>query len=390
MKNLRTRDHESRVSELTPPALPGLVSHRCPGATGLAGAGLGWGCAAERPQVLHGRRLESPAGFWLLEVGAQSWAWTSEGRQASPRHLLSTGEAPARSPAGTVGTNRGIRQVAPRVLQTETNLLSVSHPPRSVCVPALLFPGGRPASRDSDTEPALPFRRPCVCSSVTRVIEEVTESRGAGPRGEGTHRRVWDRAPRRDRGGSRRARTGRGARPSTWGRGTGGRPPEAEGRGARRAEAPGVRADPLVDDGHATVAVQLQLLPRGLEPHHLGQEPSQLLMFCGAKEGGRAGVAAPGRVCCAGSARAGGPAAGAAAALPAPAEARARARACRGLTGGSGRGRSRSHVPFLTASVATNTLSSWWVFMRPRIFFTAPSRLGTSSLWPQMKSFLLR
>lgn len=304
------RSREPHEQAHPPPALPGLVSHRCPGATGLAGAGVGGGGgAAERPQVLHGRRLESPAGFWLLEVGAQSWAWTSEGREVSPRYLLSTGEAPARSWAGTVGTDRGIRQVAPRVLQTETNLLKVSHPPRSVCVPALLFPGGRPASRDSDTEPSLPFRRPCVCSSVTRVIEGATESRGAGPRGEGTHRRVWDRAPRRDRVGSRWARTGRGARPSARGRATGGCPPEAEGRGVRRArpaEAPGVRTDPLVDDGHATVAVQLQLLPRGLEPHHLGQQPSQLLVFCGAKEGGRAGVAAPGRVCCAGSARAGG------------------------------------------------------------------------------------
>lgn len=53
-------------------------------------------------------------------------------------------------------------------------------------------------------------------------------------------------------------------------------------------------------------------------------------------------------------------------------------------------GQSRARLPVLTASVATNTLSSWWVFMRLRIFLTAPSRLGTSSLWPQMKSFLLR
>lgn len=50
----------------------------------------------------------------------------------------------------------------------------------------------------------------------------------------------------------------------------------------------------------------------------------------------------------------------------------------------------RSQIPFLTASVATNTLSSWWAFMRLRIFRTAPSRLGTSSRCPQMKSFLLR
>lgn len=55
--------------------------------------------------------------------------------------------------------------------------------------------------------------------------------------------------------------------------------------------APGVRADPLVDDGHAAVAVQLQLLPRGLERHHLGQQPLQLLVFCKVKKGGRAGVA---------------------------------------------------------------------------------------------------
>lgn len=50
----------------------------------------------------------------------------------------------------------------------------------------------------------------------------------------------------------------------------------------------------------------------------------------------------------------------------------------------------RKCIPSLTASVATNTLSSWWVFIRLRIVLTAPSRLGTSSLCPQMKSFLLR
>lgn len=34
--------------------------------------------------------------------------------------------------------------------------------------------------------------------------------------------------------------------------------------------APGVGADPLIDDGHTAVLVEFQLFPRGLEPHHLG------------------------------------------------------------------------------------------------------------------------
>ncbi len=45
-------------------------------------------------------------------------------------------------------------------------------------------------------------------------------------------------------------------------------------------------------------------------------------------------------------------------------------------------------VPSPSASVATKTCWSLCFFMRLRIFFTAPLRLGTSSLCPQMKSFL--
>lgn len=33
-------------------------------------------------------------------------------------------------------------------------------------------------------------------------------------------------------------------------------------------QAPGMSADPLIDDGHTSILVQLQLLPRGLKPHH--------------------------------------------------------------------------------------------------------------------------
>lgn len=47
-------------------------------------------------------------------------------------------------------------------------------------------------------------------------------------------------------------------------------------------------------------------------------------------------------------------------------------------------------IPSTMASVAMKTLLSLCLSMRLRIFVTAPWRLGTSSLWPQMKSFLLR
>lgn len=43
-----------------------------------------------------------------------------------------------------------------------------------------------------------------------------------------------------------------------------------------------------------------------------------------------------------------------------------------------------------SASVATKTLSSLCFFIKLRIFLTAPLRLGTSSLCPQIKSFLRR
>lgn len=33
-------------------------------------------------------------------------------------------------------------------------------------------------------------------------------------------------------------------------------------------QAPGMSADPLINDGHTSILVQLQLLPRGLKPHH--------------------------------------------------------------------------------------------------------------------------
>lgn len=49
-----------------------------------------------------------------------------------------------------------------------------------------------------------------------------------------------------------------------------------------------------------------------------------------------------------------------------------------------------SCIPSIMASVAMKTLLSLCLSMRLRIFFTAAWRLGTSSLWPQMKSFLLR
>lgn len=51
-----------------------------------------------------------------------------------------------------------------------------------------------------------------------------------------------------------------------------------------RAAAPGMRANPLVNDGDASVLVELQLLPGGLKPHHLGQQPFQLFLLCKAKE----------------------------------------------------------------------------------------------------------
>ena len=47
-------------------------------------------------------------------------------------------------------------------------------------------------------------------------------------------------------------------------------------------------------------------------------------------------------------------------------------------------------LPSPSASVATNTLSNLCFFIKLRIFLTAPFRLGTSSLWPQIKSFLRR
>lgn len=43
-----------------------------------------------------------------------------------------------------------------------------------------------------------------------------------------------------------------------------------------------------------------------------------------------------------------------------------------------------------SASVATKTLSSLCFFIKLRTFLTAALRLGTSSLWPQIKSFLRR
>lgn len=43
-------------------------------------------------------------------------------------------------------------------------------------------------------------------------------------------------------------------------------------------------ADPLIDDGDASVLVQLQLLPRGLKPHHFWQQLPQFFLFCEAKE----------------------------------------------------------------------------------------------------------
>lgn len=48
------------------------------------------------------------------------------------------------------------------------------------------------------------------------------------------------------------------------------------------------------------------------------------------------------------------------------------------------------YSPPPSASVATKTLSSLCFFIKLRIFLTAPLRLGTSSLWPQIKSFLRR
>lgn len=43
-------------------------------------------------------------------------------------------------------------------------------------------------------------------------------------------------------------------------------------------------ADPLIDDGDASVLVQLQLLPRGLKPHHFRQQLPQFFLLCEAKE----------------------------------------------------------------------------------------------------------
>lgn len=42
---------------------------------------------------------------------------------------------------------------------------------------------------------------------------------------------------------------------------------------------PGMSADPLVDDGDASVLVQFQLLPRGLKPHHFRQQLPQFFLF---------------------------------------------------------------------------------------------------------------
>lgn len=47
-------------------------------------------------------------------------------------------------------------------------------------------------------------------------------------------------------------------------------------------------------------------------------------------------------------------------------------------------------LPSSSASVATKTLSSLCFFIKLCIFLTAPLRLGTSSLWPQIKSFRRR
>lgn len=43
-------------------------------------------------------------------------------------------------------------------------------------------------------------------------------------------------------------------------------------------------ADPLIDDSDASVLVQLQLLPRGLKPHHFRQQLPQFFLFWEAKE----------------------------------------------------------------------------------------------------------
>lgn len=140
--------------------------------------------------------------------------------------------------------------------------------------------------------------------------------------------------------------------------------------GALGDRAPGVGADPLVDDGHAAVLVPLQLPPRGREPHHLGQQPPQQLDLCkgGALTQAQALDGPPGR-------RRASPQRGGAtprARRPVPAR------------------RRPSGLPAGAASVATNTVRSPSCSRRRRTFRTAPSRLGTSSLCPQMKSFLLR
>lgn len=180
------------------------------------------------------------------------------------------------------------------------------HPTRRAGLFPALFPCsplGQACSRnngDTQSSRCQVFGRPWACSAGTRVMEAV-----AGPRGAGL--RVGSRPPTRggkgeawtkcDGGtgecaGRRGADTGNDAprQPSRHGTNHhGGGQETVEPTAGSGAAAPGMCADPLVDDGHAAVPVQLQLLPRGLEPQHLGQQLLQRLVLCNVRGAGDRG-----------------------------------------------------------------------------------------------------
>lgn len=123
---------------------------------------------------------------------------------------------------------------------------------------------------------------------------------------------------------------------------------------------------PLVDDGHPAIFEQLQVLWWCLKTHHFWQQSRQFLQFCNIwqfeKTFQNATIPKDYINCL---------------------KQNAPNFQCKSILGSE-------PLPSPSESVATNTLSSLCFFIKLRIFLMAPLRLGTSSLWPQIKSFLRR
>lgn len=270
MKNLPSkRGHERPSGGPTLPDLP----LRSP-------AGRGEAAGAARSDS---RPLLDSGG---LGAGVQRAGLRSEGREAAPALK------PARTGPVFLGT-LWTRQMGRSPLSF--------HPTRSAGLLPALFPCsplGRACSRDhGDTRSShcQVFGRLWACSAGTRVMEAVAGPRGAGPR-VGSHGEVKGRPGPSLMAGLGSAPEGEEQTLETmlcvslastdqppWRRTENGGADGGQRRGVHVA-APGMCADPLVNDGHAAVPVQLQLLPRGLEPQHLRQQLLQRLVLCNARE----------------------------------------------------------------------------------------------------------